>query len=87
MDGTDDSERDVLVELYGVFSPAFFALDVRLFPQYMDEKKARSRSPRMQRKRIGGCMKWELDGAIGSQSAAFDRPYENGIQAPTYFTG
>lgn len=31
-------------------------------------------------------MKWELDGAIGSQSAAFDRPYENGIQAPTYFT-
>ncbi|MFR3273963.1 MAG: amidohydrolase family protein [Slackia sp.] len=24
--------------------------------------------------------------APGSQSAAFDRPYENGIQAPTYFT-
>lgn len=85
MDGTDDSERDVLVELMA-FLAQRFALDVRLFPQYMDEKKLARVLPRMQRKRIGGCMKWELDGAIGSQSAAFDRPYENGIQAPTYFT-
>lgn len=85
MDGTDDSERDVLVELMA-FLAQRFAIDVRLFPQYMDEEKLLRVLPRMRRKRVGGCMKWELDGAIGSQSAAFDRPYENGVQAPTYFT-
>ncbi len=85
MDGTDDSERDTLVELMA-FLAQRFPIDVRLFPQYMDETKLARVLPRMRRKRVGGCMKWELDGAIGSLTAAFDRPYSNGKQAPTYFT-
>lgn len=85
MDGTDDSERDTLVELMA-FLAQRFPIDVRLFPQYMDETKLARVLPRMRRKRVGGCMKWELDGAIGSLTAAFDRPYSNGKQAPTYFS-
>ncbi len=85
MDGTDDSKRDTLVELMARLAQ-HFAIDVRLFPQYMDEEKLSRVLPRMRRARVGGCMKWELDGAIGSLTAAFDRPYSNGAQAPTYFT-
>lgn len=85
MDGTDDSQRDTMVELMA-FLAQRFPIDVRLFPQYMDEAKLARVLPRMRRKRVGGCMKWELDGAIGSLTAAFDRPYRNGKQAPTYFT-
>ena len=85
MDGTDDSPRDNLTELIAKFAQRF-PIDVRLYPQYMDEVKLQRVQPLMRTRRAGGCMKWELDGAIGSLTAAFDRPYSNGKQGTTYFT-
>ena len=84
MEGTDDSKRDRIVELMA-FLARGFPLDVRLFPQYLDEKKLGAVLPRMGKKRVGGCMKWELDGSIGSRSAAFSRPYLDGSRGSLYF--
>lgn len=84
MDGTDDSERDRMTEMIA-FLAQRFPLDVRLFPQYMDQAKIDRVLPRMRTKRVGGCMKWELDGSVGSSTAAFRRPFVNGRQGSLYF--
>ncbi|MCL2757012.1 MAG: amidohydrolase family protein [Coriobacteriia bacterium] len=84
MEGTDDSTNDSLTGLIAFLAQGF-PLDVRLFPQYMDEAKLKRVLPRMAEKRVGGCMKWELDGSIGSRTAAFARPYKDGSQTPLYF--
>nr|WP_270297986.1 amidohydrolase family protein [Eggerthella sinensis] len=55
------------------------------FPQYMDEKKLEAVRGRMGAARVGGCMKWELDGSVGSRTAAFASPYLDGTQGALYF--
>lgn len=36
--------------------------------------------------RIGGCGQWEMDGSVGSHSAAFSVPFKDtGLQSPCYF--
>ena len=77
LEGTDDSERDRMAELTALIAQRL-PLDVRLFPQYMDEKKLEAVRGRMGAARVGGCMKWELDGSVGSRTAAFASPYLDG---------
>lgn len=84
LEGTDDSERDRMAELTA-FLAQRFPLDVRMFPQYMDEGKLERVLPRMDAKRVGGCMKWELDGSVGSRTAAFSEPYADGSTGSLYF--
>lgn len=84
LEGTDDSERDRMAELTA-FLAQRFPLDVRLFPQYMDEEKLQKVLPRMGASRVGGCMKWELDGSVGSRTAAFFEPYADGSAGSLYF--
>lgn len=84
LEGTDDGERDRITELIA-FLAQRFPLDVRLFPQYMDQTKLHAVLPRMAANRIGGCMKWELDGSVGSRTAAFCEPYADGSQGSLYF--
>lgn len=84
LEGNDDSERDRMGEL-AAFIATRLPIDVRLYPQYMDEGKlARVRS-KMASSRVGGCMKWETDGSVGSRTAAFSEPYKDGTQADLYF--
>ena len=84
LEGTDDSERDRMAELTALLAQRF-PLDVRLFPQYMDEAKLEKVLPRMGANRVGGCMKWELDGSVGSRTAAFSEPYSDGSMGSLYF--
>lgn len=84
LEGTDDSERDRMAELTALIAQRL-PLDVRLFPQYMDEKKLEAVRGRMGAARVGGCMKWELDGSVGSRTAAFASPYLDGTQGALYF--
>lgn len=84
LEGNDDIERDRMGEL-AAFIAQRLPIDVRLFPQYMDEAKlARVRS-KMAAPRVGGCMKWEMDGSVGSRTAAFFEPYKDGTRAEPYF--
>ncbi|MEG1827013.1 MAG: amidohydrolase family protein [Gordonibacter sp.] len=84
LEGTDDSERDRMAELTALIAQRL-PLDARLFPQYMDEKKLQAVQGRMRAPRVGGCMKWELDGSVGSRTAAFVQPYLDGTQGSLYF--
>ncbi len=84
LEGTDDVERDRMTELVA-FLGQRMPLDVRLFPQYMDEAKLARVRGRMGAPRVGGCMKWELDGSVGSRTAAFSEPFRDGTQGSLYF--
>ena len=84
LEGTDDSARDRMTELTARLAQRF-PIDVRLFPQYMDQEKLKRVLPRMGANRVGGCMKWELDGSVGSRTAAFSDPYTDGSEGSLYF--
>ncbi len=84
LEGNDDVERDRMGELTA-FIAQRLPVDVRLFPQYMDETKLARIRPKMAASRVGGCMKWEMDGSVGSRTAAFFEPYNDGTKASPYF--
>lgn len=84
LEGNDDIERDSLTEL-AAFLARRLPQDVRLFPQYMDKAKLSRVEKHMLARRVGGCMKWETDGSVGSRTAAFSRPYLDGTQGSKYF--
>lgn len=85
LEGTDDSDRDRSTEMIAALAQRF-PIDVRLFPQYMDRTKLASVDARMKTPRVGGCMKWELDGSVGSRTAAFRDPYRDGSTGELYFS-
>jgi predicted amidohydrolase YtcJ len=59
---------------------------VRLFPQLVDTGRAAGFFKLQRHPRIGGCGDWEMDGSVGSHSAAFYEPYaDTGQTAPCYF--
>ena len=55
---------------------------VRVFPQPMDVKVAKSRKL----PRIGGCFQCALDGCYGSQDAAMNEPYSDGTSGVLYYS-
>lgn len=85
LEGTESGKRDRLTELIA-FLAQRFPLAVRLFPQYMDDKYLAPLEKRMGARRVGGCMKWELDGSVGSRSAAFRKPFLDGRQGKLYYS-
>ena len=74
MDGNEDVEKDILTGVLAVIA-ARMPLKVRLFPQYMKFERLKPFRTRQVHPRAGGCGAWELDGAVGSRSAAFYQPY------------
>ncbi len=85
MDGNGDVKHDVLTRLLA-FVASRMEIDVRLFPQYMELERA-EKYHRLQRfPRAGGCGSWELDGSVGSHSAAFYVPFiDNGEKGHCYY--
>ena len=85
MDGNEDVENDVLTTALA-FLAERMDIDVRLFPQYMDYDRLKSFGKKQKTLRAGGCGIWELDGSVGSHSAAFYEPYkDNGSQGHCYY--
>ncbi len=85
MDGNEDVENDILTKALA-FLAERMDIDVRLFPQYMDYDKLDFFSKKQKTLRAGGCGVWELDGSVGSHSAAFNEPYkDSGTQAHCYY--
>lgn len=76
LDGDGDCApgKDSLLSLL-VFLSRRMDLDVRLFPEYMNFGVLDKLGAKMRNLRIGGCGKWELDGSVGSHSAAFYHPF------------
>lgn len=85
LDGNQDAEKDPTTGLLA-FLAARMGPEVRLFPQYTDLARARPYFAKQATPRMGGCGAWELDGAVGSHSAAFSAPYaDNGAQGHCYY--
>ncbi len=86
LEGNGDSPKDATTALLLQLA-RHFAVGVRFYFQYMDLARAKKLAGYQKHPRIGGCGDWELDGAIGSHSAAFHTPYaDTGETAPCYYT-
>jgi predicted amidohydrolase YtcJ len=75
-DGNGDAKSDTLMKLLTVIAPRL-DIDVFSYPQYMDIERARPLWKKMAQPRIGGCGQWQMDGSVGSHSAAFYEPYSD----------
>jgi predicted amidohydrolase YtcJ len=85
-DGNGDARSDTLMKLLQVIAPRM-DIDVFLYPQYMDIERARPLWKKTAQPRIGGCGQWQMDGSVGSHSAAFYAPYsDTGKRTECYYT-
>jgi len=86
MDGNGDTPNDRMTKLLSTIARRM-DIDVYLYPQYMKLDRARPFWKKSRRPRIGGCGDWEIDGAVGSHSAAFYDSYsDTGQIAECYYT-
>ncbi len=77
LDGNEDVDNDILTKVLAFISMRT-DIRVRLYPQYMDFSRLEFFRKRQKSLRVGGCGSWELDGSVGSHSAAFYEPYKDG---------
>ncbi|HWQ59403.1 MAG TPA: amidohydrolase family protein [Clostridia bacterium] len=86
LEGNGDSKKDPTTKLCA-FLARRMTVNIRMYFQYMDVARVDRLRHMQKRPRIGGCGDWEMDGAIGSHSAAFDIPYKDtGEIAQCYYT-
>ncbi len=85
LEGYGDAEEDKTTGLI-VRLARHFEIGVRFYFQYWDITKAERFTKFQKHKRIGGCGDWEMDGAVGSHTAAFGVPYaDTGKTSPCYY--
>ena len=86
LEGNGDSKRDITTKLI-LHLARHFDVGVRFFFQYMDVSRAEKLCRYQKHPRIGGCGDWEMDGSVGSHSAAFPLPYKDtGKTATCYYS-
>ena len=86
LDGNEDVENDVLTKYLSVLATKL-PIDIAFYPEYQDYGRAESIFKKQKVKRCGGCGAWELDGSVGSKSAAFYSPYKDSDDpGHTYYT-
>jgi len=86
LDGNGDIPNDKMTKLLATIARRM-DIDVFFYPQFMEIEKARPFWKKTRRRRIGGCGDWEVDGAVGSHSAAFYSPYsDTGEVAGCYYS-
>jgi len=85
VEGNGDSPKDPMTSLI-VKLARHFDVGVRFYFQYFDLKRAQRFAKYQKHLRIGGCGDWEMDGSVGSHSAAFHVPYrDTGTIASCYY--
>lgn len=87
LEGFDDAVNDAAITISKLFYPRL-PLDIRLYQQYSNLSRASKIFHLLKNKRIGGCGAWEMDGSVGSKSAAFEINYlgENSGNGELYYT-
>lgn len=76
LEGNGDSPKDPTTRLCA-FLARRMSVNIRMYFQYMDIARADKLRRLQKHPRIGGCGDWEMDGSIGSHSAAFKIPYKD----------
>ncbi len=87
LESSDDQKSDLfftIIKLTAFFSKITF----RISPQLTEKNRVKKIVGKDKHPKVGGCGTWELDGAIGSKTAAFDIPYigEDEKCAKVYYT-
>lgn len=86
LDGEENEKGTDLLLTLTVLLARRMNIEVRLFPQYVNFDILKKLAKKMISPRIGGCSKWELDGSVGSHSAAFYNPFKDtGTISQTYY--
>lgn len=86
LEGNGDSPKDATTGLIARLA-RHMDVGVRLYPQYRDLQRVKPFLKWMSVPRVGGCGDWEMDGSVGSHSAAMDLPYrDTGTGAECYFS-
>ena len=86
LEGNGDSPKDSTTGLI-IHLARHFDVGVRLYLQYTDPARVAPYAGYMKHLRVGGCGDWEMDGSVGSHSAAFRLPFsDTGETAPCYFS-
>lgn len=76
LDGNEDVANDVLTKYLSMLATKL-PIDIAFYPEYQNYDRAESIFKKQKVKRCGGCGAWELDGSVGSRSAAFYSPYND----------
>lgn len=76
LEGFEDSKKDRALWFLTKFG-GILPLHLRLYVQYEDSKRAQQYVKFQSTPRIGGCGSWEMDGSVGSGTAAFYESYAN----------
>jgi predicted amidohydrolase YtcJ len=86
LEGTEDAASDPVVAAFAMIGGKL-GLRLKLWMQYTDLAKAQRHVGGLERKRVGGCMAWEMDGSVSSRTAAFDHDYlDTGTSGRLYRT-
>ncbi len=86
LEGFSDEGPDPTVDVLALAGPRL-PIALRLYLQYTGLERVARHLRIMGRKRVGGCVAWEMDGSISSRTAAFDRPYlDHGAAGKLYKT-
>lgn len=84
LEGNGDSEKDTTTKLI-IHLARHFKVGVRLYLQYIDYNRVTPYIKWMKHPRVGGCGDWEMDGSVGSRSAAFPVPYNDTNKSGTCY--
>ncbi len=76
MEGMTGLGNEKALKLFALIARAS-PLYLRLYPQVRNVDTFKKVKKRMMHPRAGGCGAWEMDGAVGAQSAAFYTEYRN----------
>ena len=85
LEGNGDSPKDPTTKLIMRLA-RHFDIGVRFYFQYFDIDRVEKLKYLQRHPRIGGCGDWEMDGSVGSHTAAFKVPYnDTGTTSPCYY--
>lgn len=86
LEGYGDSPRDLPTVLMTHLA-RHMGIQVRMYYQYFDVDRVAKFRKYQLHPRLGGCGDWEMDGATGAHSAAFNTPYrDTGKTSPCYYS-
>ncbi len=74
LDGINEHKPDFSLKILSKLA-GLLPIDVYLYPQIKNFEFTQQLRKKMKYPRVGGCNGWEMDGSIGSRTAAFEIPY------------
>ncbi|MBN2050518.1 MAG: amidohydrolase family protein [Spirochaetales bacterium] len=87
LEGSEDKPNNLAIRLL-ILAARILPIRLKLYLQYKDTEAVRPFVKHLSHPRLGGCQAWEMDGSVGSQTAAFFEAYPgtNDNRGVCYYT-